>query len=255
MQASIRLLGAVCVGVVVAGLASTGPAMADGATPIGAGMAGGLEPPIDGALEPPAMVWRLVPADQSPTGNGAPASDLPGGGGAMGVPATVPDSTPSQAATPGAVEDRLEAAIKSSPVITDKCVMRAAKRYNVPLDIMLGIMKTEGGSVGSASGNTDGSYDLGPMQVNDNTWVPVLARQELGADTPAREKFIEAMLRYNACYNINMGFYIYSQYLREAGGDYMRAVGYYNSHDPVAMRTYQANFTRNFAELFGNQLN
>lgn len=258
---AIRTPRVLQIGVLIALFAmAASPAMANNASLAQPGMSGGLEPPIDGAVEPPSMVWRLVPAvpstqlpadeaaQQGSSGQGAASTPLDGRG-------AISNGVSTGAAQSGPLAERLEAAIRSSPAITDGCVARAVARYHVPLDIMLGIMRTEGGRVGSASRNTDGSYDLGPMQVNDDTWVPVLARQELGADTPGREKFIEAMLRYNACYNINMGFYIYSQYLRQAGGNYMQAVGYYNSHDPVAMRAYQANFARNFVKLFGDRLN
>lgn len=56
------------------------------------------------------------------------------------------------------------------------CALMAAHMYHVPPAILLGIGQVEGGRVGQVAGpNSDGSYDLGPMQIN-STWIPSLAR-------------------------------------------------------------------------------
>ena len=54
------------------------------------------------------------------------------------------------------------------------CMMLAAQTYSVPPAILVGIYKAEGGQVGQEVRNTNGSYDLGPMQIN-TVWMPELA--------------------------------------------------------------------------------
>ena len=54
------------------------------------------------------------------------------------------------------------------------CLMLASQTYSVPPAVLVGIYKVEGGKVGQEVRNTNGSYDLGPMQIN-TLWIPELA--------------------------------------------------------------------------------
>lgn len=137
--------------------------------------------------------------------------------------------------------------------VTAACLMHAANVQQVPPQILLGLLKTEGGKVGSESPNRgkDGkvfSYDLGPMQVNDKVWVPVVADMHFGGDRQAAR----TALRDHGCYNIHIGAWIYRQYVDEAKGDLAEAVGFYNSHTPSKKRAYQKRFAESFVSLFGN---
>lgn len=133
-----------------------------------------------------------------------------------------------------------------SPV-TEQCVMAASGAFNIPYRIILGFLKTEGGRLGMESPNRNGTYDLGPMQVNSGVWVPRLARMHFHGDEGAAW----AALRDHGCYNIVIGTWIYRQYVDEAHGDLADAVGLYNSHNQGPKRAYQVRFAQNFARLFG----
>ena len=135
---------------------------------------------------------------------------------------------------------------KPSPV-TPGCILQAAKMQNIPPHIILGLLKTEGGHLGSESPNKDGSVDLGPMQINDKTWVPILARAHFGGN----RRLAYIMLRDHGCYSIYIGAWIFRQYLDEARGNYADAVGYYNSHNERQKNAYEKRFAANFKELFG----
>ena len=50
--------------------------------------------------------------------------------------------------------------------LTWECVIGAAKRFNLPLAALVGILATEGGKTGEALSNTNGTWDLGGFQVN-----------------------------------------------------------------------------------------
>lgn len=131
--------------------------------------------------------------------------------------------------------------------LTADCVLRAAALQRIPPQLILGLIKTEGGRVGGQSLNRNGSYDLGVIQINDRVWLPVVANMHFGGNlTLAR-----LALKNHGCYNVNIGAWIFRQYLDEAGGNYATAVGWYNSHNEGPMRAYQARFAENFAQLFG----
>lgn len=50
--------------------------------------------------------------------------------------------------------------------LTFESIVHAASRYDVPLAPLLGILATENGRLGEALGNKNGTWDLGPFQVN-----------------------------------------------------------------------------------------
>ena len=62
----------------------------------------------------------------------------------------------------------------STATVLAACLMLASQTYAVPPAVLVGIYKAEGGRVGQESPNQNGSYDLGPMQIN-TTWLPDLA--------------------------------------------------------------------------------
>lgn len=130
--------------------------------------------------------------------------------------------------------------------LTAACLLQAASVQSVPPAILLGLLNTEGGKIGMQSPNKNGSFDLGPMQINDRVWVPVLAKMHFGGDKAAAR----VALRDHGCYNMHVGAWIYRQYLDEANGNYAEAVGFYNSHTPDKKRAYQMRFAKKFKELF-----
>lgn len=46
------------------------------------------------------------------------------------------------------------------------CVINAAQRRNIPVDIMLGVQSVERGETGSQMRNSNATYDLGAFQIN-----------------------------------------------------------------------------------------
>jgi hypothetical protein len=134
--------------------------------------------------------------------------------------------------------------------LTVACLLQAAAHQSIPAPIMFGLYNTEGGSVGSSSPNTDGSHDLGPMQINDNAWLGKIADLQFRGDKKAARQAIQ----FDGCYNVEVSAWIFHQYLIEANGDFAVAVGHYNSHNPEPMARYQALFAKKYLELYGDQL-
>jgi soluble lytic murein transglycosylase-like protein len=106
------------------------------------------------------------------------------------------------------------------------CLMMAAQTYTVPPAVMLGIMHVEGGRVGQAVGpNENGSYDLGPMQIN-TLWIPKLAKYWNVSHTTAYR-----MVRDDGCVNVNVAAWILRQRLNESG-NLTLAIAHYHSKTP-----------------------
>lgn len=111
----------------------------------------------------------------------------------------------------------------------DYCVSQAAKQYPGASPWMLKtLLAVEGGQIGTIRKNTDGSYDLGPMQIN-TIHVPSIYRQ-LGIT--ARE------LVFNACKNIFAGAWLLSGHMKDADGHYWLAMGNYHSKTPSRRAIY-----------------
>lgn len=106
------------------------------------------------------------------------------------------------------------------------CLMVAAQTYSLPPAVLVGILHVEGGKVGQQVGpNRNGSYDLGPMQIN-TLWVPVLAR-EWGVSNGTAKRWI----RDDACTNVNVAAWILRKNLDETKS-LARAISWYNSRTP-----------------------
>ncbi|MDD3182873.1 MAG: lytic transglycosylase domain-containing protein [Alphaproteobacteria bacterium] len=106
------------------------------------------------------------------------------------------------------------------------CMMLAAQTYQVPPAVMVGIMHVEGGRVGQQVGpNSNGTYDLGPMQVNTR-WLPALARAwKVDYKTALR------LVRDDGCINVRVSAWILKQKIDNAGSLY-RGIAYYHSATP-----------------------
>lgn len=111
---------------------------------------------------------------------------------------------------------------------TQACLETATHAMKVPAVLVLGIMQVEGGKPGQRVYNTNGSYDMGPMQVN-SWWLPRLAPLGITA----------RRLTDDGCLNLTVGTAILASALKEAHGDIALAVGWYHSHTPALAGAYK----------------
>lgn len=114
------------------------------------------------------------------------------------------------------------------------CMALVASWNHLPPRVLPAIQAVEGGRIGLVHENSDGSEDLGLMQVNTR-WILPLARYT-GRPAP----MIRARLLDNACFGIAAAGAIMAAYLAEEKGNLMRAVGDYHSHTPALNLAYQA---------------
>ena len=114
------------------------------------------------------------------------------------------------------------------------CIFAASQTYAVPAPVLLGILHVEGGRVGQAVPNTNGTHDLGPMQIN-TLWLPTLAKNWKVSEKTAME-----WVRDDGCTNVNVSAWILRQNLNATNGSLAMAVAYYHSRTPSLGSKYKS---------------
>lgn len=108
-----------------------------------------------------------------------------------------------------------------------ECINQAAITYHIPASLILSVLSVEGGEVGSASPNKNGSHDFGPMQIN-TIWL-----SKIGAYGYTRE-----MIQYDPCINVMVGAWILSTNIANSQ-DLWYGIGGYHSYTPGLNYSYQ----------------
>ncbi len=113
------------------------------------------------------------------------------------------------------------------------CLFLAAQTYSVPPAVLVGIYQVEGGQVGQEVGpNINGTYDLGPMQIN-TAWLPDLAGH-WGVSTSTARHWV----RDDPCTNVGVAAWILRTNLNQTN-DLAQAIAYYHSHTPGYGQVYK----------------
>ncbi|MEQ8344246.1 MAG: lytic transglycosylase domain-containing protein [Sneathiellaceae bacterium] len=124
------------------------------------------------------------------------------------------------------------------------CVALVSSFYQLPPRVLPSIHAVEGGRPGMVSGNSNGSADLGVMQIN-TLWVPELARH-----TRQPEDIVRHRLTHDECFGIAAAGAILRIQLDREKGDLMRAIGNYHSRTPALNRAYGARVLRAAHRLY-----
>ncbi|PIJ49837.1 hypothetical protein BL250_10545 [Erwinia sp. OLTSP20] len=128
------------------------------------------------------------------------------------------------------------------------CLMSASAQNHVPADIVASILYVEGGQPGTISKNTNGSEDLGVMQINNRAWLNVVSKGLFNGD---KEKAYDKIVN-DPCLNIKIGTWILALNLRKENGNIWRAVGRYHSANPVLAGNYVKKVKRIHDKYFYN---
>jgi len=114
------------------------------------------------------------------------------------------------------------------------CLMLAAQTYAVPPAVLVGIHQVEGGQPGQAVGpNDNGTYDLGPMQIN-SLWMPLLA-QKWGVSEETAYRWVKD----DPCTNMGVSAWILRTHMNETGS-LSQAIAHYHSRTPEFGGPYRA---------------
>lgn len=120
------------------------------------------------------------------------------------------------------------------------CWYEAAQKYNLPPDLLYAIAHVESGNRANAIGrNTNGSYDIGVMQIN-SMHLPML-----------REKYgiREDDLIKNPCLNVHIGAMILRQSIDKYGWNW-RGLGAYNAASDHKRAAYAGRVLQKYRSLF-----
>jgi hypothetical protein len=127
------------------------------------------------------------------------------------------------------------------------CMVLTAQFYGLPPRVLPSIQAVEGGRPGLVHANTDGSTDLGLMQINTR-WVADIAQVVNASQDQVRARLIQ-----DGCFSIAAAGAILRAYLAETHGDLMRAIGDYHSHTAPLNQAYQAMVYERAAALFAGR--
>jgi hypothetical protein len=143
---------------------------------------------------------------------------------------------------PSAALARQRVSLPPTRPLTLDCVVEAARANDVPLAALLGILAVEGGKVGEALRNSNGTFDLGAFQVNTCN-INMLVDEGFTAD---------AILR-DGCVNAHAA----ARLLRlevERAGNIWAAVGAYHSRTPARRDAYIAKVRAQLVRMNGKSL-
>ncbi len=122
-----------------------------------------------------------------------------------------------------------------------ECVNQAAVVYRVPAALILSVLAVEGGTIGLASANKNGTVDYGPMQIN-SIWLPKIRLYG----------YTQHQVQYDPCVNVKVGAWILSQNIANAATAW-RGVGSYHSHTAILNQQYQTKVSEVY-QLLANYL-
>lgn len=116
--------------------------------------------------------------------------------------------------------------------VTAQCVLEEAQRQQIEPIKLVSVLSHEAGRVGQFTPNSNGSYDIGPMQVN-TVHLPDLAKTYgLPKSTVAQ------LLAYDGCFNVAVGSWLLRQATNAVNGDFWRGIGRYHSRTPERANSY-----------------
>jgi hypothetical protein len=112
-------------------------------------------------------------------------------------------------------------------------MVAAAAFYHLPPRVLPSIQAVEGGRPALIQPNSNGTADLGVMQIN-TIWIAPLARYAHMSGATVVDHLL-----HDPCFNIAASAAIMRVYLVEAHGNLMAAIGHYHSHTPELSAAYQ----------------
>jgi hypothetical protein len=125
-----------------------------------------------------------------------------------------------------------------------RCIRQAARGQSWLEKTLWGLRDQEAGWIGAGILNSNGSHDLGPLQIN-SWWVPRIA-----ALLSRRESEVRRWLQFDPCFNAEAARWIFLDALK-TGGSYWKAIGIYHSPDGHRQRRYAVLVAVHLHKRFG----
>lgn len=128
-----------------------------------------------------------------------------------------------------------------------RCIVSAANGRVWLERTLWGLRDQEAGWIGAEVRNSNGTHDLGPLQVN-SWWV-----QRIANLSGHRPEFIRAWLTNDACFNVRTASWIFLSGLA-ASRDYWQAIGTYHSPTRWRQLRYAHAVAAHLRRRFGEQV-
>ncbi|WBQ17740.1 lytic transglycosylase domain-containing protein [Sphingobium yanoikuyae] len=125
-----------------------------------------------------------------------------------------------------------------------RCIQSASAGRSWLEKTLWGLRDQEAGWIGAEVLNTNGTHDLGPLQVN-SSWIPKFA-----ALTGRPAPIIRYWLINDPCFNVQAARWLFLAGLRTTG-DYWKAVGVYHSPTDWRQRRYAGSVAGHLRRRFG----
>ncbi|SHM14476.1 Transglycosylase SLT domain-containing protein [Nitrosospira sp. Nsp11] len=117
------------------------------------------------------------------------------------------------------------------------CSITAAVKYEVPANIVLAVAEKESGRAGQWVRNSNGTYDVGPMQFN-TAYLSDLAKYGITASYVAQA----------GCYAYDLAAWRLRMHIRNDKGDLWTKAANYHSTTPHLNAAYRADLMRKAAQ-------
>lgn len=142
-------------------------------------------------------------------------------------------------------------AIPDLPIPTDVnpkrleyCIGQASSYFQIPELVIKSVYLNERGKVGAVNKNSNGSYDLGPMQIN------TVNLDELNRNT---KRYISPYeVAFDTCINVYAASWFLRTKILEAG-DLWTGVGNYHSKTSKYHNRYLEKIYKNYMTLLSNK--
>lgn len=108
------------------------------------------------------------------------------------------------------------------------CSVQASNKYQVPVNILLAIAETEGGKPGQKVKNTNGTYDIGTMQLNSD-YIKTLNKYGITEEHAAQ----------SGCYPYEIAAWRVKKHLVNDSGDIWKRAANYHSYTPQKNEIYR----------------
>jgi hypothetical protein len=125
-----------------------------------------------------------------------------------------------------------------------RCIRHASLGRGWLEKTLWGLRDQEAGWIGAEVLNTNGSHDLGPLQIN-SWWVPKIASM-----TGQPPRSVRYWLQYDPCFGAEAARWIFLSALA-ATGDYWTAIGIYHSPTGWRQRRYSSAVAVHMVRRFG----
>lgn len=97
------------------------------------------------------------------------------------------------------------------------CINHSAVEFHVPASLIVSVLSIERGATGTINRNKNGTYDMGPMQIN-SSWLPILKKYGYSAND----------IIYDACKNVQVGTWILANNISKSN-KLWKGIGNYHS--------------------------